>query len=143
MSLRPGLKPARLQPVQSARRICVVCVAKALAVLLHVVAECDEYGVLRRSHSGLFAALGGWASFPGELTADQLHEFMHQPASQVSEFLFQCGQRGWQDPPLDVLFADGLSAEEAGALIPGVEGLCPGSSDQFFSVLSDDFYSLL
>jgi hypothetical protein len=50
-------------------------------------------------------------------------------------------------PPLDVLFADGLTAEEADAL-QGVDGgtptggLHPESSDPFHSAISDEFYDV-
>jgi hypothetical protein len=49
-------------------------------------------------------------------------DFMHQPASRNVEYAYHCCQQMWRDPPLSVLFADELSAEEAEALLPGVEG---------------------
>jgi hypothetical protein len=51
--------------------------------------------------------------------------------------------RRWANPPLDVLFADGLTAEEAGAL-HGVDGggLLPESADLFLSAISDEFYDV-
>jgi hypothetical protein len=45
---------------------------------------------------------------------------MHQPAHQVSTFL-RDAQRRWANPPLELLLADGLTAEEADALL-GVDG---------------------
>jgi hypothetical protein len=70
-------------------------------------------------------------------------EEMHQLAHQVSAFLRDCAQRRWANPPLDVLFADGLTAEEADAL-QGVDGggLHPESSDLFLSAISDEFYDV-
>jgi hypothetical protein len=66
---------------------------------------------------------------------------LHAPARPPSAFLRGCAQRRWANPPLDVLFADGLTAEEAGAL-HGVDGggLLPESSDLFLSAISDEFY---
>jgi hypothetical protein len=48
-----------------------------------------------------------------------------------------------KNPPLEVLFADGLSAEEADALMSadGV-GMRPELSDQFHSALSDEYYDV-
>jgi hypothetical protein len=65
---------------------------------------------------------------------------MHQPVNQVSGFLRACAQRRWADPPLDVMFADGLTAEEADALL-GADGggLHPESSDLFLSAISCKF----
>jgi hypothetical protein len=47
-------------------------------------------------------------------------------------------------PPLDVLCADGLTAEEADALL-GVDvgGLPPESSDLFLSAISDQGYDAI
>jgi hypothetical protein len=68
---------------------------------------------------------------------------MHQPAQQVSAFLRDCAQRRWANPPLDVLFADGLTAAGADAL-QGVDGggLLPESSDLFLSAIADEFYDV-
>ena len=47
------------------------------------------------------------------------------------------------NPPLDTLYADGLSAEEAAAMFDSVvEGLNPEASEQLFSALSDEFYDV-
>ena len=56
---------------------------------------------------------------------------------------FVCAQRRWVNPPLDVMFADGLTAEEAEALL-GADGggLPPESSDSFLSAISDEFYDV-
>ena len=94
--------------------------------------------------------------FPSELSAEQLRAFMHQPAHQVSAFLVECGQRRRGNPPSDVLFADGLSAEEAEAYYGGglsaeeaevyyigaTSGPAPDMSDQFYSAFSDEFYEV-
>jgi hypothetical protein len=81
--------------------------------------------------------------FPSSVSATQFGVFMHQPAHQVSAFLRDCAQRRWANPPLDVLFADGLTDEEADAL-QGVDGggLHPESSDLFLSAISDEFYDV-
>jgi hypothetical protein len=42
---------------------------------------------------------------------------------------------------LEVLFADGLSAEEADAVMSG-GGLTPQASDLFHSALSDEYYDV-
>ena len=80
-------------------------------------------------------------AFPAGVSAVQFRAFMHQPAQQVSAFLRDCAQRRWANPPLDVLFADGLTAEEADAL-QGVDGVRPESPDLFFSAISDEFYDV-
>jgi hypothetical protein len=81
--------------------------------------------------------------FPSDISAAQFRAFMHQPANPVSGFLRACAQRRWVNPPLDVMFADGLTAEEAEALL-GADGggLPPKSSDSFLSVISDEFYDV-
>jgi hypothetical protein len=94
-------------------RLCRLC-QHGVGDELHMWAECEEYTTVRRSHAHLFADFGGWAAFPCEgLTADQFRMLMHQPRHQVAAFLHECAQRRWQDPPVDVMFADGLSVEEA------------------------------
>ena len=115
-------------------------------MLMHVcnmLAECEAYDAVRRSHADLFGDLGGWTEFPRSVSADEFRAFMHQPAHQVSAYLRECGQRRWANPPLEVLFADGLSAEEADALMSadGV-GMPPELSDQFHSALSDEYYDV-
>jgi hypothetical protein len=108
---------------------------------LHMLAECEEYTPVRRSHAHLFADFGGWAEFPREgLTAEQFRLFMHQSHHQVAAFLHECAQRRWQDPPVDVLYADGLSAAEAEALWSG--GLSAEESSQYYSATSDDFFEV-
>jgi hypothetical protein len=126
-----------------ASRLCRLC-GEGLGDELHVVAECVEYSALRRSHAGLFSSLGGWDAFPCDLTAEQFRSFMHQPPCQLGEFLHNCWQRRWRDPPLDVLFAEGLSAVEAGFVDQesGAGELCPELSEQFFSAVSDDYYDV-
>jgi hypothetical protein len=81
--------------------------------------------------------------FPSDISAAQFRAFMHQPANQVSGFLRACAQRRWANPPLDVMFADGLTAEEAEALL-GADGggLPPESPDSFLSAISDEFYDV-
>jgi hypothetical protein len=81
--------------------------------------------------------------FASSVSATQFRAFMHQPAHQVSAFLHDCAQRRWANSPLAVLFADGLTAEEADAL-QGVDGggLHPESSDSFLSAISDEFYDV-
>ena len=108
-----------------------------------MLAECEAYDAVRRSHADLFGDLGGWTEFPRSVSADEFRAFMHQPAHQVSAYLRECGQRRWANPPLEVLFADGLSAEEADALMSadGV-GMPPELSDQFHSALSDEYYDV-
>jgi hypothetical protein len=77
------------------------------------------------------------------LTAEQFGGFMLQPACQLAEFLHNGWQRRWHDPPLAVLFAEGLSAEEAAVVDQAADGeLFPGVSDQFYSSLSDDYYDV-
>jgi hypothetical protein len=44
---------------------------------------------------------------------------------------------------VDVLFADGLTAEEADAFMLSAEELVPEASDQYYSALSDDVFSFL
>ena len=62
---------------------------------------------------------------------------MHQPANQVSVFVCAYAQRRWVNPPLDVMFADGLTAEEADTLLGDDEGgLHPESSDLFLSTIA-------
>mgnify|MGYP001807096788 CR=1 FL=1 len=81
--------------------------------------------------------------FPSGISAVQFRAFMHQPAIQVSAFLLACAQRRWANPPLDVMFADGLTAEEADALLGDhAGGLHPESSDSFLSVIPDEFYDV-
>ena len=47
------------------------------------------------------------------------------------------------NPPLEVLFAEGLSAEEADALMSANRGgMPPEVSDQFHSALSDEYYDV-
>jgi hypothetical protein len=88
-------------------------------------------------------AVTRFPEFPRSVSADEFRAFMHQPAHQVSAYLRECGQRRWANPPLEVLFADGLSAEEADALMSadGV-GMPPKLSDQFHSALSDEYYDV-
>jgi hypothetical protein len=43
---------------------------------------------------------------------------------------------------MDVLFADGLTAEEAGAFMLSTGELCPEASDQYYSALSDGFFDV-
>jgi hypothetical protein len=57
----------------------------------------------------------------------------------VSSLKF-CAQRRWQDPPVDVLFADGLSVEAAARVWNG--GLSSEESSQYYSAMSDDFYDV-
>jgi hypothetical protein len=78
------------------------------------------------------------------MSAEQLRSFMHQPARQVGAFLHACSQRRWQIPPSEVLFAEGLSAEEAEAYYGGGNAGSPQAeaSDMFFSALSDDYYDV-
>jgi hypothetical protein len=71
--------------------------------------------------------------FPSDISAAQFRAFMHQPANQVSGFLRACAQQRWVNPPLDVPFADVLTAEEAEALL-GADG--GGSLPIRFSVRS-------
>ena len=123
-----------------AARVCRLC-QQGVGDELHMVAECEAYDAVRREHAELFSHFGGWAEFPGIMSADQFRAFMLQPAPQVSAFLRDCGQRRGANPPVQVLFADGLSAEEAEALF-GSDALPPDVSDQFFSALSDEFYDV-
>ena len=69
---------------------------------------------------------------------------MHQPPQQVGAFLHACSQRRWQNPPDEVMFAEGLSAEEAAVYYgSGVSGSNPTeASDMFFSALSDEYYDV-
>ena len=70
---------------------------------------------------------------------------MHQTAHQVGAYLHACCQRRWQNPPPEVLFAEGLSAEEA-AVYYGVDSYDSQEaevSDRFYSALSDDYYDAL
>jgi hypothetical protein len=59
-------------------------------------------------------------------------------------FLRACAQRRWVKPPLDVMFADGLTAEEADALLgaDGGGGVPPESPDSFLSAISDEFHDV-
>jgi hypothetical protein len=104
-------------------------------------AECEEHTPVRRSHAHLFADFGdrhqnpGWAESPYDgLTADQFKMFMHQSQHQVAAFLHECAQRRWQDPPVDVVLADGLSVEEAERMWSG--GLSSAESSQHYSAVS-------
>ena len=124
-----------------AARLCRFC-QQGVGDELHMVAECEAYDAVRREHAELFRDFGGWVEFPCAMSADHFRAFMLQPAPQVSAFLRDCGQRRWANPPVEVLFADGLSAEEAEALFGG-DVLPPDVSDQFFSALSDEFYDAL
>jgi hypothetical protein len=54
---------------------------------MHMLAECEAYDAVRRSHADLFCGLGGWMDFPSDVSAAQFRAFMHQPANQVSGFL--------------------------------------------------------
>jgi hypothetical protein len=112
-----------------------------------MLAECEAYDAVRRSHADLFSDLGGWMDFPSDISAAQFRAFMHQSANQVSDFLRACAQRRWVNPPLDVMFADGLTAEEAEALLGAdgdtpTGGLPPESPDSFLSATSDEFYDV-
>jgi hypothetical protein len=60
---------------------------------------------------------------PHALSADQFRVFMHQPAHSLSGFLYACNQRRWSDPPLEVMFADVLSDDEANMVV-GDSGGC-------------------
>lgn len=62
------------------------------------------------------------------MSADQFRAFMLQPAPWVSAFLRDCGQRREANPLVEVLFADGLSAEEAEAMFDG-DALLPDVPD--------------
>jgi len=75
-----------------------------------------------------------------ELTADQFRMFMHQSQHLVAAFLHDCAQRRWQDPSVDVLYADGLSAAEAGSLWSG--GLSSEESSPYYSATSDDYFEV-
>jgi hypothetical protein len=110
---------------------------------MHMLAECEAYDAVRRSHADLFSDFGGWMEFPRDLSADHFRAFMHQPAHQVSAFLRECAQRRWANPLLDVLCADELTAEEADVLLGVEDGdLGPKSSDLFLSAISDEFYDV-
>jgi hypothetical protein len=77
------------------------------------------------------------------VSAEQFRGFMLQPACQLAEFLHNCWERRWHDPPLAVRFAEGLSAEEAAVVDQAVDGeLFPEVSDQFYSSPSDDYYDV-
>jgi hypothetical protein len=44
---------------------------------------------------------------------------------------------------MEVMFTDGLSAEEAEVIVVGEnEGVLPEASEQYFSSLSDEFYDV-
>ena len=108
-----------------------------------MIAECAEYEAVRRMHAELFEEVGGWSSVPCALSADQFRAFMHQPAHKVSAFLYACCQRRWTNPPLEVMFADGLSAAEAEAMLWGeVEDRQLEASEQFYSSLSEEYYDV-
>jgi hypothetical protein len=125
-----------------ADRLCRLC-GQGVGDELHMIAECEEYTAVRRSYEVLFSGFGGWLEFPCDMSADQLRSFMHQPAHQVGAFLHACGQRRWQDPPSEVLFAEGLSAEEAEAYYGGGSGSSQvEASDMFLSALSDEYYDV-
>jgi hypothetical protein len=66
--------------------------------------------------------------------------FMHQSQHQVAAFLHECAQRRWQDPPVDVMFADGLSVEEAERMWSG--GLSSEESSHHYSAVSDNFFDV-
>jgi hypothetical protein len=128
--------------IARAARLCRFC-QHGVGDEMHMLAECEAYDAVRRSHADLFSDLGGWMDFPSDISAAQFRAFMHQPANQVSGFLRACAQRRWANPPLDVMFADGLTAEEAEALL-GADGggLPPESPDSFLSAISDEFYDV-
>jgi hypothetical protein len=127
-----------------AARLCRFC-HQGVGDEMHMLVECEAYDAVRRSHADLFGDLGGWTEFPRSVSADEFRAFMHQPAHQVSAFLRECGQRRWANPPLEVLFADGLSAEEADALMradTSGDAMPPEASDLFHSALSDEYYDV-
>jgi hypothetical protein len=136
---------AKFQPggadVVRADRKCRLC-GEGVGDELHMVAECAAYEAVRCSHADLFNDFGGWREFPHAMSADEFRAFMQQPAQQVGPFLRDCSRRRWLNPPLEVLFAEGLSAEEAETLLGGAAGLEPEVSDQFYSALSDEFYDV-
>jgi hypothetical protein len=123
-----------------ATRLCRFC-QQEVGDEMHMVAKCEAYSAIRRSHAVLFDDFGGWTAFPRVMSADEFRAFMHQPAHQVSAFLYDCCQRRWSNPPLEVLFAEGLSAEEAEALLDvGADELPHEASELYLSAISDDFY---
>jgi hypothetical protein len=67
---------------------------------------------------------------------------MHQPQHDVSAFLHECSQRRWKDPPVDVLFAEGLSEREAEAFYGGVGIATAEESEQYFSACSEEYYEV-
>lgn len=124
-----------------ADRLCRLC-HQNVGDELHAVAECPEYDAIRRANAQLFDAFGGWLQFPRELSDDQFRSFMHQPQHEVSAFLHECSQRRWKDPPVDVLFAEGLSEREAEAFYGGVGIATAEESEQYFSACSEEYYEV-
>lgn len=122
-------------------RLCRLCQQK-LGDELHMVAECPEYDVVRRANARLFDALGGWLEFPCELSDGQFRSFMHQSQHEVAAFLHECAQRRWKDPPLDVLYAEGLSEREAEVFYGGDGVVDAEESEQYYSACSQEYYEV-
>ena len=72
--------------VARAARLCRFVCQHGVGDEMHMLAECEAYDAVRRSHADLFSDLGGWMDFPSDISAAQFRAFMHQPAHQVSVF---------------------------------------------------------
>lgn len=128
------------QGVPRDRRFCGLC-GVGIGDELHMLAECTCYAAVRERHQHIFESLGGWRQVVDrQVSAQQFREFMSQNQFEVANFLHECAQRRWRDPPDELVFAecDPVEVEEDGVVGPaGSE-----SSESFFDAHSDEFYDV-
>jgi hypothetical protein len=138
------MKWARPPPARS-ERVCGLCSA-GVGDELHMLAECPGYSLVRDRHSDLFECVGG---LPGLLnrsvTSEQFRSFMLQEQWRVADFLYECVQLRWENPPAYLVAPVQGDDQMQEADIPELsqdefESLLDSSDYAFYSV-SDGFES--